>query len=87
MDFCPYFLHLNPSPGILPAQVRTFVVYLLSGVLLVAPNLPLSKQNQSRISRLLHLYLINTSDSSETSRCPCTATQRAGGTYKYIELP
>jgi hypothetical protein len=41
MDFCPYFLHLNPSLGILPAQVRTFVVYLLSGALLVAPNLPL----------------------------------------------
>jgi hypothetical protein len=44
MDFCPYFLHLNPSLGILPAQARTFVVYLLSGALLVAPNLPLSKQ-------------------------------------------
>jgi hypothetical protein len=40
MDFCPYFLHLYPSLGVLPPQLLTFVVYF-SGARLSAPNLPL----------------------------------------------
>lgn len=30
IDFCPYFLHLYPSAGILPPQLLTLLVYLLS---------------------------------------------------------
>jgi hypothetical protein len=40
MDFCPYFLHLYPSLGVLPPQLLTFVV-CLSGARPAAPNLPL----------------------------------------------
>lgn len=39
MDFCPYFLHLYPSLGVLPPQLLTFVVYFSGARLVAAPNL------------------------------------------------
>lgn len=75
MNFCPYFLHLYPSIGVLPPpQLLTLVVCLRSGAVPGAPYLRLFLQPNTT-HRLLHQRTYSDRSVQNTHEC----------TYKYSE--